>query len=214
MHQKRAGALSAAVCALMHGAFLTVTALGRRLHSQAKTKHNIKRMDRLLSNQSLHDERLSLYRILCHRLCSQLPQPIILIDWSDIVEQQRLLLIRAALVVDGRAIPLYEAVYPLKKYNKPRTHFEFLATLKSLLPEHCVPIIVTDAGFRGPWFKAVESCGWFNGSVESETLSTIDCYPATSGVKPRTYTFAPPQNPSTSDTANSLQRIPIVAISI
>lgn len=50
MHQKRAGALSAAVCAVMHGVFLSVTALGRRLHSQAKTKHNIKRMDRLLSN--------------------------------------------------------------------------------------------------------------------------------------------------------------------
>ncbi len=38
------------------------------------------------------------------------PQPRILVDWSDIVEQQRLLLIRAALVVEGRALPLYEAV--------------------------------------------------------------------------------------------------------
>ena len=29
-----------------------------------------------------------------------------------------------------------------------------------MLPEGCEPIIVTDAGFRGPWFKAVEAQGW------------------------------------------------------
>lgn len=160
LHQTRATALSAAVVSLVHGAFLTVTALGRGLLSPAKTKHNIKRVDRLLSNRALHQERLSFYQALCHRLCQHLKHPIILVDWSDIVEQQRLLVIRAALVVNGRAITLYEAVYPLKQYNAPRTHRAFLQTLKSLLPAHCVPIIVTDAGFRGPWFRAVEALGW------------------------------------------------------
>lgn len=47
LHKKRAVALAAAVGALMSGAFLTVTALGRRLNSPARTKHNIKRIDRL-----------------------------------------------------------------------------------------------------------------------------------------------------------------------
>lgn len=160
LHIKRASALRAAVQSLLHGAFLTVTALGRGLQSPARTKHNIKRMDRLLSNPHLHTERQALYRVLCHRLCQHLPQPKILVDWSDIVEQERLLLIRAALVVEGRAIPLYEAVYPLKLYNTPRTHQRFLRELKALLPTHCRPIIITDAGFRGPWFRAVEKLGW------------------------------------------------------
>jgi Transposase DDE domain len=160
LHAKRAAALTAAVHSLLSGAFLTVTALGRRLNSPALTKHNIKRMDRLLSNSHLHAERMVIYRAVCHHLCQHLSRPFILVDWSDIVEQNRLLMIRAALVVEGRAIPLYEAVYPLEHYNSPRTHRRFLAELKTLLPAHCTPIIITDAGFRGPWFAAVEKLGW------------------------------------------------------
>ena len=98
IHQTRSRALAATVGALLNGAFLTVTALGRGLDSAARTKHNIKRVDRLASNPHLQCERLSLYRALCHRLCQHLPQPVIIIDWSDIIQQQRLMLIRAALV--------------------------------------------------------------------------------------------------------------------
>ena len=161
MHLKRCHALTSAVESLLTGAFLTVTALGRGLNRTAFTKHNIKCMDRLLSNAHLQTERLSIYRALCYQLCTSLQRPVILVDWSDIVEQDRLMLIRAALVLEGRAITLYESIYPLKKHNTPKTHRAFLKELKALLPEHCIPIIVTDAGFRGPWFKAVEALGWY-----------------------------------------------------
>ena len=161
MHIKRLEALLSAVDSLLSGAFLTVTALGRGLNRPARTKHNIKCMDRLLSNRHVHNERMAIYRALCHRLCASIKRPVILVDWSDIVEQDRLMLIRAALVMDGRAITLYESIYPLKKHNTPKTHKQFLKECKTLLPEHCTPIIVTDAGFRGPWFKAVEALDWF-----------------------------------------------------
>jgi hypothetical protein len=150
----------AAVQSLVEGAFRTVTALGRGLHNGVSSKHNIKRMDRLLSNPHLHAERDHIYRALCHHLCRSLAHPLILVDWSDIVEQQRLMLLRAALVINGRAIPLFERIYPLRLYNSPRTHRRFLAELKSMLPGACQPIIITDAGFRGPWFAAVEKLGW------------------------------------------------------
>lgn len=161
MHAIRRTALLSAVESLLSGTFLTVTALGRGLNRMAYTKHNIKCMDRLLSNAHLQDERCAVYQALCHQCCVSLTHPVILVDWSDIVEQDRLMLIRAALVMDGRAITLYESIYPLKKHNTPNTHRQFLKELKTLLPEHCTPIIVTDAGFRGPWFKAVEALGWF-----------------------------------------------------
>jgi hypothetical protein len=35
-----------------------------------------------------------------------------------------------------------------------------LRNLRAVLPEHCRPILVTDAGFRGPWFREVERYGW------------------------------------------------------
>lgn len=160
IHAKRRLALLSAVESLLMGSFLTVTALGRGLNRSAYAKHNIKCVDRLVSNPHLHKERHLIYRSLCHTLCTSVLRPIILVDWTDIVEQDRLMLIRAALVLDGRAIPLFESIYTLRKYNTPRTHQQFLRELKTLLPEQCTPIIVTDAGFRGPWFRAVEKLGW------------------------------------------------------
>ena len=42
--------------------------------------------------------------------------------------------------------------------------------LKSILPDGCHPIIVTDAGFRNPWFKVVKAMGWdFVGRVRNLT---------------------------------------------
>jgi len=161
MHKIRCYALLSAVESLLSGSFLTVTDLGRKLNRVARAKHNIKCMDRLLSNKHLQKERMLIYKTLCHTLCSNLPRPVILVDWSDIVEQERLMLIRAALVIEGRAISIFESITPLKKYNTPQAHKVFLKELSTLLPKGCVPIIVTDAGFRGPWFKAVESLGWY-----------------------------------------------------
>lgn len=47
-----------------------------------------------------------------------------------------------------------------KQENNPRVHKRFLCILKKILPENCIPIMVTDAGFCNPWFKAVRAQGW------------------------------------------------------
>lgn len=83
MHAKRCSVLLCAVETLLSGSFLTVTALGRGLNRSAYTKHNIKCMDRLLSNPYLHHERKLIYQALCHKLCAHLSRPVILVDWSD-----------------------------------------------------------------------------------------------------------------------------------
>jgi hypothetical protein len=70
------------------------------------------------------------------------------------------LLLRAAVPLGGRAVPIYEEVHPLRRYNSPRTHRRFLAHLRAVLPATCAPILITDAGFRGPWFREVERYGW------------------------------------------------------
>ena len=44
---------------------------------------------------------------------------------------------------------------------KPKTHVEFLRRLQAVLPPGCRPILVTDAGFKTPWFQAVEAWGWY-----------------------------------------------------
>ncbi|MBK8999720.1 MAG: IS4 family transposase [Myxococcales bacterium] len=39
-------------------------------------------------------------------------------------------------------------------------HEEFLRTLATIIPAHCRPIIVTDAGFHSHWFAHVSKLGW------------------------------------------------------
>jgi hypothetical protein len=123
-------------------------------------KHHIKAVDRLLGNPLLHAESRRVYSDLASRLLKRCSRPVLLVDWADFELQREWLVIRASVPMGGRALQIYERVFPFKRYNSPGAHREFLRELKRVLPTGCRPIIVTDAGFRGPWFKEVESHGW------------------------------------------------------
>ena len=171
MHQTRRIALEVNVLAALSGTRLTVTDLGRSIHSPARQKHCIKRADRLLSNPHLHRERESVYAELARLFVGSRTRPLIIVDWSDLDECKRHFLLRASLAVEGRSVTLYEQVHTLKTKEKPKTHLKFLKKLKALLPRSCRPIIVSDAGFRVPWFKQVESFGWdWIGRVRNRTF--------------------------------------------
>jgi hypothetical protein len=142
------------------GGRLSLTALGRHGEGTAYAKHNIKAVDSLLGNRHLYRERDGVYRAIASTLLFGCRRPVIVVDWSDCELGEHWMVLKAAVPVRGRSISIYERVYPFKRYNSPRAHREFLAALKSVLPVHCCPIVVTDAGFRGPWFRAVESHGW------------------------------------------------------
>jgi hypothetical protein len=159
-HGARQAALLKLVRALLNGSTLSLTQLGRHRAGSAYAKHHIKAADRLLANRHLHAERDGIYRALARTLLVGIKRPVIIVDWSDLEPRRRWLVIKAAVAVGGRAVAIYERVYPMKRYNSPRTHREFLLALRDVLPDGCRPILVTDAGFRGPWFKAVEAQGW------------------------------------------------------
>jgi len=159
-HCARREALLKLVQSLLGGSKLSLTQLGRHRAGAAYTKHHIKAADRLLGNRHLHGERDGIYRAMARTVLADIQRPVIVVDWSEANAGQRWYLLKAAVAVRGRALSIYEKVYPLKDYNTPKTHRQFLQTLKKILPDGCKPILVTDAGFRGPWFKAVEAQGW------------------------------------------------------
>lgn len=159
-HQARLDALLRVVKALLDGGKLALTHLGRHREGSAFIKHHIKAVDRLLGNRHLHRERIDVYTEMAHTLLAHIARPLIVIDWADCELERELLILKAAAPVRGRAVTIYEEVHPIRRYNSPKTHRLFLARLKRVLPVHVRPIIVTDAGFRGPWFRAVESLGW------------------------------------------------------
>lgn len=175
MHKMRFQALSACVHSLLHGGAASVTGMGRGIDSKAYEKHNIKRADRLCSNPHLLIESDCIYAAICYLFGRISSRPIILVDWSDLDEHKSHFLLRASLAFDGRSVTLYQEVHGLKTKEKPAIHKQFLSKLKAMMGEDVKPIVVTDAGFKTPWFRAVLALEWdFVGRTRKPNFYTLD----------------------------------------
>jgi len=80
LHLKRLATLVAVVGAALQGGRLTLSALGRGLDAKCAVRHRIKRVDRLLGNTHLHQDRLLFYRCLCQLLLARRPEPVLIVD--------------------------------------------------------------------------------------------------------------------------------------
>jgi hypothetical protein len=160
IHQKRWRALFVMIEALMTGKKLSVTGLGRSIPGTSYEKHQIKKADRLIGNPYLNHDRMPIYRALAKLAIGQCHQPVIHVDWSDLTPDREFHWLRATVPVGGRALPIYEESHRQNKYANPKVEKRFLEKLKAILPTGCCPIIVTDAGFKTPWFRSVRSLGW------------------------------------------------------
>ena len=153
-------ALMAAVESGLTGASVPITALGRAVSGPAQIKHKIKRVDRLVGNRHLNDERYAIYSVMTQWLLHSLPMPLIVFDWSPLTDDQSQQLLRASLPVGGRSLILYEEVHPRAKLGNRKVQQQFLERLQRMLPPSVTPIAVADSGFRTPFFRAVECLGW------------------------------------------------------
>jgi hypothetical protein len=160
LHVKRAAALQRTVAALLVSGVLSLSQLALRLSGATALKHRIKSVDRLLGNAALHEQRLDVYAALARRWLQGVHSVLLVVDWSDATRDQRWQWLRASVVVEGRSITLYEEVHPQRRYARPQVHRQFLARLAGMLPGGCVPIVMTDAGFRSTWFQLVSELGW------------------------------------------------------
>ena len=158
VHAARVAVVLAAVDALVRGGRLALTALGQRLESSASVKHRIKRIDRLLGNWHLHRELPVWYAALARRLLGKAHRPIVLIDWTQTVGKFNALV--AAVPFLGRAIPIYAEVHCCSELGNRKVQQKFLEHLAHVLAEDTKPIIVTDAGFKTPFFRTVMDLKW------------------------------------------------------
>ncbi|RCV85725.1 IS4 family transposase, partial [Vreelandella rituensis] len=76
IHAKRLQALLDTVGALLTERRLGLTALGRALPGPATPRHTIKRVDRLLGNRHLHEERPLFYWLVAHLLIGHTIRPL------------------------------------------------------------------------------------------------------------------------------------------
>jgi hypothetical protein len=158
IHAARVRVVFSATQALLCAGKISLTSMGRAIAVQTTQKHGIKRVDRLLGNHRLWDELLEFYKAIARRLIPAGSRPVIVVDWTSLTTTMWTL--TAAVSFQGRAVAIYSESHPIARYGKPGVHRAFLRALRDVLPQQCIPIVVTDAGFRSPWMKAVVALGW------------------------------------------------------
>ncbi len=177
LNRRRSAALIRTTMGLLHGGVSSLSGIALWLGGPTRYKHRLKSVDRILGNRALHEWRDELYRQVADLWLKDLARILVVIDWSDLSKDQRWHCLRASVVVQGRSITLYEQVHAQKKLSNPAVHREFLRRVAAILPAASRPIVMTDAGFHSPWFKAVTERGWdFIGRVRGRNrLSLCDC---------------------------------------
>jgi hypothetical protein len=168
VHAVRLATVVRLIEAIILGGKLSPATIGRSLRGSARPKHEIKKVDRLLGNPKMTLDRVPLFLAIAHRLLRGAERPVILVDWTQACGTHVALV--AAVPVDGRALPIYSEVHPLKKLGNVAIEKRFLRALKAIVPPECRCIVVSDAGFKGPFFSAILKCGWdFLGRVRGTT---------------------------------------------
>jgi hypothetical protein len=159
VHKTRLNSLVCTVSSLLDQGKLTLTALGRNMGGNALVKHKIKRVDRLLGNTNLIADKFYIYKQLANNILKNLTEAVIIVDWSGCCSQQRWIL-QASIAMSGRSIPIYKEVHPQAVISNTAVEKNFLAKLYEIIPKNVSVTVVTDAGFKTPWFLAVRKLGW------------------------------------------------------
>lgn len=175
IHKARLNSLMLACSTATGTKQLSLTGLGREINNSNQANSNIQKMDRLLGNQYLQEEKKHFYKFMMNHLIKENSSPWIHVDWSCLNSTTNLYVLRASLSMSGRSIVIYEECHTKKRENNHPTHKAFLNQLKQLLPARVKPVIVTDAGFRAPWFAHVSKLGWdFVGRLRNKNLIKLD----------------------------------------
>ena len=112
MHAARWCALRDFAVSAVNGRALSLVALAVGTPRTTNVRHRVKCVDRLLGNSHLEAHRFDLYAALARQWLTDLPQLLIVVDWSSLTADKQWHWLRASVVCDGRSITLYEEVHP------------------------------------------------------------------------------------------------------
>jgi hypothetical protein len=162
IHAARRELWCAAVSAVMGGHLLSLSRLARAVMGQSTLKAALKRVDRLMGNQRIGQEAQVVGAALLSTLCQGGGPLVIAVDWSEVAPGGAFVELRAVVTRTGmgRGLTIYQQVYPDSKLGNARAERALLKALHGWMPAGGQVIIITDAGFRRPWFTQVERLGW------------------------------------------------------
>ena len=159
IHLKRLNTLTRIVETVLKKGQLKLTEVGRSLSGNISERSGVRIVDRFLGSKTFRAEISCVYKAVATMLVGSKKRPIIIVDWSKYPNSDSSLL-RATLVGDGRSLAIYDEVHPVKLEGNHKVHKAFIEKLSTFLDKECKPIVLTDAGFRNPWFKLIAHMGW------------------------------------------------------
>ena len=162
LHAARRRVLIALVSAAMNGQCISLTRLSRAILGKGCLKAAIKRVDRWIGHPCIEQEAQIVGRQLLAQLSRARLPLIIAVDWSAVSPGGKFVELRAAVtrLGMGRALTVYQQVYPLSKLGNAKVEHALLQALRAWIGQDIEVTMVTDAGFRRPWFAQVERLGW------------------------------------------------------
>jgi Transposase DDE domain len=149
IHAKRIDSLANGTLGVMASASLAVSIVGQAL-AQARgllTKHTIKQVDRLLSNQGIVVWDIFapwVAQVVGQRTCA-----VVAMDWTDFDADDQTTLVLSLVTSHGRATPLLWLTVLKDELKDSRNDFEdlCLARLAEVLPKGVAVTILADRGF-------------------------------------------------------------------
>jgi len=149
LHAKRMDSLAGATLGVMTAASLAVAMIGHAL-ARARglvTKHAVKQVDRLLSNNSI-DVWQSFARWVPHQIGGR-QEILVAMDWTDFDHDDQATLVLSLVTSHGRAAPLLWLSVWKYEITKQRNDYEdaCLRRLSELVPKGCRVTILADRGF-------------------------------------------------------------------
>jgi Transposase DDE domain len=162
IHGARRSVLTAVVIAALSGHCVSLTRLARGVMGTGCLKSALKQVDRFIGHPRIDQEARIVGRELLARLCQSRLPLVIAVDWSEVSPGAKFVELRAAVtrLGMGRALSVYEQVYELKKLGSAKAERLLLETLRAWVDPGVQVTVITDAGFRRPWFAQLQRMGW------------------------------------------------------
>ena len=149
LHAKRVLSLANATLGVLTSASLAIHAVGRGL-AQAMgtlTKHGVKQVDRLLSNQGV--DVWAFYAHWTPYIVGARKEIVVALDWTSFAADSQETIVLSMLTSHGRATPLlWKTVRSSTlKGNQRRYEYEVLCRLREVVPAGVKVTVVADRGF-------------------------------------------------------------------
>ncbi len=149
LHAKRVASLAGAAVGVLEGAALGIHAIGKALAMAEglKTKHAVKQVDRLLSNDGI--PVWSLFASWVPFVVGDRPEIVTALDWTDFDRDGQSTIALSMITSHGRATPLLWKTVMKSELKGGRNDHEdaLLERLHEVLPEGVNVTVLADRGF-------------------------------------------------------------------